>query len=218
MVFLTALLSFLCVFVSWKIDKAPKGYFALFLLLDAGMWVCFFLSISSCSMYLGSDAAPYVFLIGMWGGPQREYAAIKFFLYTLAGSVLMLVAILALYFTCGHTFDMTVLMAQANDGLGSMTWWGFNALKVVWIMLFIAFAIKVPVFPFHTWLPLAHVEAPTAVSVILAGVLLKWVPTECFESVIPCCLMVPSGSPVRWHCWPSSTSFGVHCVLWLKLT
>lgn len=174
MVLLTSLLSFICIFVSWKIDKAPKGYFALFLLLDAGM-MGVFLSLDFFLFYVFWEVMllPMYFLIGMWGGPQREYAAIKFFLYTLAGSVLMFIAILALYFTCGHTFDMTVLMVQANDGLGSMTWWGFNALKVVWILLFIAFAIKVPVFPFHTWLPLAHVEAPTAVSVILAGVLLK---------------------------------------------
>jgi len=174
MVLLTALLSFLCIFVSWKIDKAPKGYFALFLLLDAGM-MGVFLSLDFFLFYVFWEVMllPMYFLIGMWGGPQREYAAIKFFLYTLAGSVLMLVAILALYFTCGHTFDMTVLMAKANEGLGAISWWGFNALKVVWILLFIAFAIKVPIFPFHTWLPLAHVEAPTAVSVILAGVLLK---------------------------------------------
>ena len=174
MVILTPLLSFLAIFLSWNIDKGVKGYFALFLLLDTGM-IGVFLSLDFFLFYVFWEVMllPMYFLIGMWGGPQREYAAIKFFLYTLAGSVLMFIAILALYFTCGHTFDMTVLMAQANDGLGSMTWWGFNALKVVWILLFIAFAIKVPVFPFHTWLPLAHVEAPTAVSVILAGVLLK---------------------------------------------
>ena len=116
---------------------------------------------------------PMYFLIGMWGGPQREYAAIKFFLYTLAGSVLMLIAILALYFTCGNTFDMLVLMETAPVALNGMLWWVMIAIKVIWVHLFIGFAIKVPVFPFHTWLPLAHVEAPTAISVILAGVLLK---------------------------------------------
>jgi NADH-quinone oxidoreductase subunit M len=106
------------------------------------------------------------FLIGIWGGPRREYAAIKFFLYTLLGSVLLLLGILALYFYNGaHTFDMTVLWQ--NNGYARY----FQNL--VWFAFFIGFAIKVPVFPFHTWLPDAHVEAPTAISVILAGVLLK---------------------------------------------
>ena len=174
MVFLTALLSFLCIFVSWNINKAVKGYFALFLLLDTGM-MGVFLSLDFFLFYIFWEVMllPMYFLIGIWGGSQREYAAIKFFLYTLAGSVLMLIAILALYFTCGQTFNMIELMATAPTALGALSWWGFSGLKVVWIMLFIAFAIKVPIFPFHTWLPLAHVEAPTAVSVILAGVLLK---------------------------------------------
>ena len=113
------------------------------------------------------------FLIGMWGGPQREYAAIKFFLYTLFGSVLMLVGILGLYFTCGKTFDILLLMDIAPEALKNELWWGMSAVKVIWVLLFIGFAIKVPIFPFHTWLPLAHVEAPTAISVLLAGVLLK---------------------------------------------
>ena len=174
MVVLTALLSFLCIFVSWNIDKALKGYFSLFLLLDAGM-VGVFVSLYFFLFYVFWEVMllPMYFLIGIWGGPQREYAAIKFFLYTLFGSVLMLIAILALYYTCGRTFNMLELMAIAPTALGSLSWWGFSGMKVVWILLFIGFAIKVPIFPFHTWLPLAHVEAPTAVSVILAGVLLK---------------------------------------------
>ncbi len=174
MVALTSLLSFLCVFVSWKIDKAPKGYFSLFLLLDAGM-MGVFLALDFFLFYIFWEVMllPMYFLIGMWGGPQREYAAIKFFLYTLFGSVLMLIAILALYFTCGRTFNMIELMQTAPTALGALSWWGFSGMKVVWILLFIGFAIKVPIFPFHTWLPLAHVEAPTAISVILAGVLLK---------------------------------------------
>ncbi|MCH7732753.1 MAG: NADH-quinone oxidoreductase subunit M, partial [Candidatus Marinimicrobia bacterium] len=174
MALLTALLFFLCIFVSWKIEKAVKGYFALFLLLDAGM-MGVFLSLDFFLFYVFWEVMllPMYFLIGMWGGPQREYAAIKFFLYTLAGSVLMLIAILALYFACGRTFDMIEIMAIAPTALAGKLWWGFESLKVIWILLFIAFAIKVPIFPFHTWLPLVHVEAPTAVSVILAGVLLK---------------------------------------------
>ena len=115
---------------------------------------------------------PMYFLIGIWGGPQREYAAIKFFLYTLVGSVLMLIAVIALYLNCGKTFDIPTLMETAQTDLDGVLWWGFSAIKIIWILLFIGFAIKVPVFPFHTWLPLAHVEAPTAISVILAGVVL----------------------------------------------
>lgn len=174
MVFLTALLSFLGIFVSWKIDRAVKGYFALFLLLDTGI-IGVFLALDFFLFYVFWEVMllPMYFLIGMWGGPQREYAAIKFFLYTLVGSVLMLIAILALYFTCGQTFDMLVIMDTASGNLSGVIWWGMDAMKVIWILLFIGFAIKIPVFPFHTWLPLAHVEAPTAVSVILAGILLK---------------------------------------------
>jgi NADH-quinone oxidoreductase subunit M len=119
---------------------------------------------------------PMYFLIGVWGGPRREYAAIKFFLYTLAGSVLMLIVMLALYFnttdpaTGKHTFNLLHYMTQASHN----TWLkGFDVRILLWLGLFIGFAIKVPLFPFHTWLPDAHVEAPTAISVILAGVLLK---------------------------------------------
>src|SRR6266436_6193767 len=109
---------------------------------------------------------PMYFLIGIWGGPRREYAAIKFFLYTLLGSVLMLVTILYLYFASDpHSFDMTRLSQTTHVPM--------NVQLVLWTALFIGFAIKIPAFPFHTWLPDAHVEAPTAVSVILAGVLLK---------------------------------------------
>lgn len=174
MVILTALLSFIGVFVSWNTKRAPKGYFALFLLLDAGM-MGVFTALDFFLFYVFWEVMllPMYFLIGIWGGPQREYAAIKFFLYTLFGSVLMLVAILALYFNCGYTFNMVELTQVAPEALNGMVWWGMSAIKVIWILLFIGFAIKVPIFPFHTWLPLAHVEAPTAISVILAGVLLK---------------------------------------------
>ncbi len=174
MVILTPLLSFLAVFVSWKIEKATKGYFALFLLLDTGM-IGVFLALDFFLFYVFWEVMllPMYFLIGMWGGPQREYAAIKFFLYTLVGSVLMLVAILALYFTCGQTFDLITLTQTAPEQLQGVTWWGISAIRIIWVLLFVGFAIKVPIFPLHTWLPLAHVEAPTAISVILAGILLK---------------------------------------------
>jgi NADH-quinone oxidoreductase subunit M len=133
---------------------------------------------------------PMYFLIGIWGGPRKEYAAIKFFLYTLAGSVLMLLAIIALYYNATpvgdgftlvdgtripHTFNMLELarVGQAGHWQTLPPLLGFAFPAVVWVGLFIGFAIKVPMFPFHTWLPDAHVEAPTPISVILAGVLLK---------------------------------------------
>ncbi len=168
MVILTALLSFICMFASWGINRMVKGYFALFLLLETGMLgvfcaLDFFLFFVFWEVML----LPMYFLIGIWGGPRREYAAIKFFLYTLVGSVLMLLCMLALYFRHDpHTFDMTALWSDVST-------YGRSFQMVVFLGLFIAFAIKVPVFPFHTWLPDAHVEAPTAISVILAGVLLK---------------------------------------------
>ncbi len=174
MILLTSLLSFLAVFTSWNIEKAQKGYFALFLLLDAGM-MGVFVSLDFFLFYIFWEVMllPMYFLIGIWGGPQREYAAIKFFLYTLFGSVLLLLGMLALYFISEpHTFNMLIL-AEHSSQFGNAILLGMNAGKVIFILLFIGFAIKVPIFPFHTWLPLAHVEAPTAISVILAGVLLK---------------------------------------------
>jgi NADH-quinone oxidoreductase subunit M len=169
MVLLTALLSFLCMFASFGITNGVKGYFALFLLLDTGMMgvfcaLDFFLFFVFWEMML----LPMYFLIGIWGGPRREYAAIKFFLYTLLGSVLLLVSILYFYFAAEpHTFDMTVLGDVLRERVP------LHIQVLLWVALFIGFAIKIPAFPFHTWLPDAHVEAPTAISVILAGVLLK---------------------------------------------
>ncbi|MBI4548888.1 MAG: NADH-quinone oxidoreductase subunit M [Ignavibacteriae bacterium] len=185
MVILTALISFIAVFASWEIDKAVKGYFALLLLLDTGM-MGVFVALDFFLFYVFWEVMllPMYFLIGIWGGPRREYAAIKFFLYTLLGSVLILLAILALYFSVSvndpvtgekiHTFNMLAMMNPANFEPGSIlagmnTSWRY----IAFIALFIGFAIKVPIFPFHTWLPDAHVEAPTAISVILAGILLK---------------------------------------------
>ena len=126
---------------------------------------------------------PMYFLIGIWGGPRRQYAAIKFFLYTLAGSVFMLLAIIWFYLNCdpGYLVDgQAVTRLFSMPELGRVAWagkgqtiLGIQAVKVIWVWLFVGFAIKIPMFPFHTWLPDAHVEAPTAISVILAGVLLK---------------------------------------------
>ena len=185
MVLLTALISFIAVFASWKIDKALKGYMAMLLLLDTGM-MGVFVALDFFLFYVFWELMllPMYFLIGIWGGPRREYAAIKFFLYTLLGSVLILLAMIALYFSVTvpdpatgeriYTFNMLAMMDPANFLAGSLlagvgTYWRHLA----YIALFIGFAIKVPIFPFHTWLPDAHVEAPTAISVILAGILLK---------------------------------------------
>ena len=167
MVLLTALICFIAAFASFGIDRAVKGYFALFLLLDTGM-MGVFVSVDFFLFYIFWEVMllPMYFLIGVWGGPRREYAAIKFFLYTLLGSVLILLAMLGLYYYNAPTFDMTKLAANAGT-------YSLNFQRIAWIALFIGFAIKIPAFPFHTWLPDAHVEAPTAISVILAGVLLK---------------------------------------------
>ncbi len=166
MLFLTALLSFISIIASFGIKERVKEYFAWFLLLEVGM-MGVFCALDFFLFYIFWEImlVPMYFLIGVWGGPRREYAAIKFFLYTLFGSLFMLVAILALYFTTG-TLDMMELIAKNAMYGHSFQLWVFAAF-------FIAFAIKVPVWPFHTWLPDAHVEAPTAVSVILAGILLK---------------------------------------------
>lgn len=172
MVILTALISTICIIASWNIEKQVKGYFVLFLLLETGMMGTFVaLDFFLFFIFWEVMLLPMYFLIGIWGGARREYAAIKFFLYTMAGSVLMLLVMLAMYFySDGNTFNMIALQNQ-NLHLGPLSVEGFR--MACWWGLFIGFAIKVPVFPFHTWLPDAHVEAPTAISVILAGVLLK---------------------------------------------
>lgn len=168
MILLTALLCFLCVFASWNIDRAQKGYFALFLLLETGMMGTFCaLDFFLFYIFWVMTLLPVYFLIGIWGGPRREYAAIKFFLYSLFGSLLMLLAILAFYFTNEpHTFDMLTIMQNSENYTRTFQYW-------MYIALFIGFAIRVPIFPFHTWMPDAHVEAPTPISVILAGIMLK---------------------------------------------
>jgi len=165
---LTTLLSLLSILGSFGIQNRVKEYFFWFLALETGM-LGVFVSLDFFLFYIFWEMmlVPMYFLIGIWGGPQKEYAAIKFFLYTLFGSVFMLISILALYFKAvPHTFDILELTANHAQFTGTFS-------VIAFLFLFIAFAIKVPIFPFHTWLPLAHVEAPTAVSVILAGVLLK---------------------------------------------
>jgi NADH-quinone oxidoreductase subunit M len=176
MIMLTALISFVAVVASWGISKNVKAYFALLLLLDTGMMGTF-CALDFFLFYIFWELMllPMYFLIGIWGGPRREYAAIKFFLYTLAGSVFILLVMVALYlYSDGNTFDLTKLADLKNHtGIMAPTT-AFNMFRFLcWVGLFVGFAIKVPMFPFHTWLPDAHVEAPTAISVILAGVLLK---------------------------------------------
>jgi len=180
MVLLTSIISFIAVFASFSVKKSLKGYFAMFLLLDTGM-MGVFCALDMFLFYIFWELMllPMYFLIGIWGGPRREYAAIKFFIYTLAGSVLLLLVMIGLYFTTvdpmtkAHTFNMFAMMDISNMQSGIFSVVGSDARMIAYIALFVAFAIKVPVFPFHTWLPDAHVEAPTAISVILAGVLLK---------------------------------------------
>ena len=212
LVVLTTFLSMLAAAASWPISKHVKAYHVLFLLLETGM-LGVFVSLDFFLFYVFWEVMllPMYFLIGVWGGPRREYAAIKFFLYTLLGSVLMLIAILMLYFTSDvrmlsdeqliaahvvhpstavaeiasirsaegavHTFN---LMALASVGqlpqspfAATTVWLDISLETWAFLLLLIGFVIKVPVVPVHTWLPDAHVEAPTPISMILAGVLLK---------------------------------------------
>lgn len=207
---LTSFTSMIAMGASWPIHKHVKAYCILFLLLETGM-LGVFLALDFFLFYVFWEVMllPMYFLIGVWGGPRREYAAIKFFLYTLLGSVFMLIAILMLYFNSDlkllsddqliaahvfnegdtsaiaglrgraepvHTFNIMALqqLGQLEKSpfdreifLGkSIQWWSF-------LLLFVGFAVKVPSVPVHTWLPDAHVEAPTPISMILAGVLLK---------------------------------------------
>ena len=184
---LSALVMFVATLASWEIKTNLKAYFSLFLLLNtAVMGVFCALDFFLFYIFYELMLLPLYFLIGMWGGVRREYAAIKFFLYTLFGSVFMLLVIIGLYFsvlnpaTGNHTFNMILMMSPENyisDSVFSATAGqsilGISARLLAFLVLFIAFAIKVPIVPLHTWLPDAHVEAPTPVSIILAGLLLK---------------------------------------------
>lgn len=176
---LTGLVSVLACLASWTIDTQVKGYFALFLLLLSSL-MGVFLALDLFVFYIFFEVMllPMYFLIGAWGGPRREYAAIKFLLYTLFGSVFILVAILVLDFHPGntaaagfsaHTFDIVALTHAAS----ASGYYGPWIQPVVFVLFFIGFCVKLPSFPFHTWLPDAHVEAPTPVSMVLAAVLLK---------------------------------------------
>jgi NADH-quinone oxidoreductase subunit M len=171
LVLLTTLLMPIAILSSWtSIQKRQLSYY-LFLLLLAGAMIGVFVSLDLLLFYLFFEASlvPMFFLIGIWGGERRIYAAVKFFIYTSVGSLLMLVGIIALFYIYG-TFDYVIILNAMRAG-GSV----LSARAEFWLFLAFAFAfcIKVPLFPLHTWLPDAHTEAPTAGSVILAGVLLK---------------------------------------------
>lgn len=165
-VLLTALITVLCVLVSWESiqDKAKEFYIALLVLEGAMMGVFCALDFFLFYVFWEAMLIPMFLIIGVWGGPNRLYATIKFFLYTLGGSLLMLVGIILLYLAGGRTFDVLALAGQAYP---------FKLQLLVFWLFFAAFAVKVPMWPVHTWLPDAHTEAPTAGSVILAGVLIK---------------------------------------------
>lgn len=171
LVILTTLLMPVAVLSSWTaIHKRQLAYY-VFLLLLAGAMIGVFVSLDLLLFYLFFEASlvPMFFLIGIWGGERRIYAAVKFFIYTAVGSLLMLVGIIALYYIYG-TFDYVIILQAMRTGLTALP-----PQTEFWLFLAFAFAfcIKVPLFPLHTWLPDAHTEAPTAGSVILAGVLLK---------------------------------------------
>ncbi len=214
LILLTTFVTMLSMAASWPIEKYVKAYCILFLLLETGM-LGVFLALDFFLFYVFWEVMllPMYFLIGVWGGPRREYAAIKFFLYTLLGSVFMLIAILMLFFASDlkklsddqliaasvvnaeldgeaktkalaelraqtgpiHTFNILALqqLGQHTDAFDGEILWGKSLQWWAFLLLLVGFIIKVPSVPFHTWLPDAHVEAPTPISMILAGVLLK---------------------------------------------
>ncbi|MCS6804284.1 MAG: NADH-quinone oxidoreductase subunit M [Acidobacteriota bacterium] len=177
LVVLTTVLTVVSVLASWQsIQRHVSEFFIFLLLLETGI-LGVFVALDMFLFYLFWEVmlVPMYFLIGVWGGEQRIYAAIKFIIYTMAGSVLMLVAMLALYYLNGqatgqYTFDLVQITKNLQQGVLTL-----DPQVQMWLFLgfAIAFMIKVPLFPLHTWLPDAHVEAPTAGSIMLAGVLLK---------------------------------------------
>ena len=203
LVLLTAFLGCLAMLASWNIHTHVRAYCSLYLLLHAGM-LGVFLSLDLFLFYVFWELVllPMYFLIGFWGGPRKEYAALKFFLFTLAGSVLMLVAIFMLYFASDlrllneptlqmcfidpqllphrhsgpmHTFNILALIELGNlpKSPFGQEFWGIPMSSWIFGLLLVGFLIKLPAVPFHTWLPDAHVEAPTPISMLLAGILLK---------------------------------------------
>jgi len=165
---LTTLLGLVAVFVSWNINLRVKEYFVWLLLLETGILGVFCsLDLILFFIFWEVELIPMYMLISIWGSGRKEYSALKFVLYTLVGSAMMLTGILLLYFQAG-TFDMVVLAGMGLDSVLTSI-----MASAIFFLIFIGYAVKLPVFPFHTWLPDAHTDAPTAVSVMLAGVLLK---------------------------------------------
>ena len=185
LVLLTTLLCLAAAIYSMNIEVRVKEFYFWFLLLEVGMSGVFCaLDMFLFYVFWEVTLVPMYFLIGIWGGPRKEYAAIKFFLFTLFGSVFMLLGMLALFFAVNpHTFDM-VELARSHASFPR------EFQIIVFLAFYLGFAVKVPAFPFHTWLPLAHVEAPTGVSVILAGVLLKM---GVYGLLRVCYLILPAG-------------------------
>jgi NADH-quinone oxidoreductase subunit M len=193
MVALSVIVFFVANISSFSINKKEKAYYSLFLLLSASVIGCF-IAVDFFLFFIFFEfmLLPMYFLIGIWGGPNKAYASLKFIIYTLVGSVMILVVMIALamsnvdeFFTSEYkrtvfSFDFRILSDQANLLKGSLLnienpikIFGVNARDFMFILLFIGFGIKLPMVPFHTWLPDAHVEAPTPISVVLAGILLK---------------------------------------------
>jgi NADH-quinone oxidoreductase subunit M len=168
LVILMALLGFLVVLISWKVDLRPRQYFAWLLLLETSILGVFCsLDLLLFFLFWEIEVIPMYFLISIWGTGRKEYSAIKYVVYTLFGSAFMLAGILSLYFTTGSLSMVDI----ARGGMAMVQ--SIMPAAVIFWLLFIGFAVKLPVFPLHTWLPDAHTDAPTAVSVVLAGALLK---------------------------------------------
>ena len=202
---LTSLIMLVAVLASDKIISQIKGYYTLLMVLHTAISGSF-AAADFLLFYVFFEfmLIPMYFLIGIWGGHRREYAAIKFFIYTLAGSLLILIAMILIYASVSapagqghliHTFDLTsvtglkgLINGSVLDPASGYTFWGMTVAQWVFILLITGFAVKVPVVPFHTWLPDAHVEAPTPVSVILASLLLK---TGTYGMIRYACMILP---------------------------
>jgi NADH-quinone oxidoreductase subunit M len=189
LVILSTFLTPICVLISWRsIDKRVKEFYAFLILLEFGL-IGVFVAFDLFLFYVFWEVSlvPMYFLIGVWGHDRRIYAAVKFFLYTMAGSVLMLAGIIYLYNRAG-TFDYASILSMISTGRLPLSW---AEQVLLFLAFFIAFAIKVPLFPLHTWLPDAHVEAPTAGSVMLASVMLKM---GCYGLIRFCIPMFPNAA------------------------